>query len=121
MPTKRQRKAVDKMVENGGIVSTAMIAAKYSLATAKTPQKLTESKGYKELLKEYGLTEGLITKALVEDIEGKPKRRARELELGSDILGMRKRAEQPNITNNILVVPSEVLTRHEKSIRPTSE
>jgi hypothetical protein len=88
MPTLRQRKAVENMVENGGVVSSAMISAKYSPNTAKTPQKLTESIGYKELLKEYGLTEGLITKALVDDIKSKPKKRLPELRLGAEILKM---------------------------------
>lgn len=53
MATKKQKKAVAKMVENGGVASKAMIESGYSEATAKTPQKLTESKGFKELLEQY--------------------------------------------------------------------
>ena len=49
----KAKKAFDIMVENGGVVSTAMIEAGYSPATAKTPQKLTESKGWQELMAEY--------------------------------------------------------------------
>lgn len=41
------------MVENGGVVSTAMIEAGYSPATAKTPQKLTNSKAWQQLMAEY--------------------------------------------------------------------
>jgi hypothetical protein len=48
MTTIKQQKAVHKMVENGGNVSKAMISAGYSAATAKTPGKLTNSKGFKE-------------------------------------------------------------------------
>lgn len=53
MPTIRQKKAFKKVVENGGIVSTAMIEAGYSPNTAKTPQKLTNSQAWKELIEEH--------------------------------------------------------------------
>ena len=88
MATSKQKKAVDKLVENGGNVSKAMEAAGYSKATAKTPQKLTESKGFMELLDEYGLTENLIVTALVEDIKMKPQNRKAELELGAKLRSM---------------------------------
>lgn len=48
--TYRQRLVASKMVENGGNIGKAMIAAGYSPATAKTPKKLTETKGWKELM-----------------------------------------------------------------------
>lgn len=53
MATIKQKRAIDKIVENGGNVSRAMIEVGYSPATAKTPQKLTESKGWDELTKEF--------------------------------------------------------------------
>ena len=53
MATIRQRKAAKRVVENGGIISKAMEDAGYSKKTAKTPQKLTESKGWKELMGQY--------------------------------------------------------------------
>lgn len=40
-------------MENGGNVGKAMIAAGYSPATAKTPKKLTASKGWQELMDQY--------------------------------------------------------------------
>lgn len=43
------------MAENGGVASRAMEDAGYSKMTAVTPQKLTESKGFKELMDEHGL------------------------------------------------------------------
>ena len=61
MATIRQKRAFTKVVENGGIVSTAMVEAGFSPATAKTPQKLTESKGWKELVQEH-LSDDLIAK-----------------------------------------------------------
>src|SRR4051794_31110861 len=53
MPTVKQKRTVIRIVENGGNVSQAMIDVGYSPATAKTPQKLTESDGFKELLDTY--------------------------------------------------------------------
>lgn len=53
MATIRQKQALAKMVENGGIISKAMEDVGYSSNTAHTPQKLTESKGWKELMDEY--------------------------------------------------------------------
>jgi phage terminase small subunit len=57
MPTTKQKKAVANLVENGGNVSKAMRDAGYSEATAKTPQKLTESDYVQALMKEVGLTD----------------------------------------------------------------
>lgn len=48
--TIKQIKAASKLVENGGNIGKAMIDAGYSPATAKTPQKLTESKGWQNLM-----------------------------------------------------------------------
>ena len=50
MPTIKQKKALQYVVENGGNVSKAMVKANYSVATAHTPKKLTDSKGWYELL-----------------------------------------------------------------------
>lgn len=52
MPTERQIRAVKAIVENGGIVSKAMESVGYTKATAKTPQKLTTSIGFKEASKD---------------------------------------------------------------------
>lgn len=112
MPTLKQHDAIENMVENGGIISKAMLDAGYSPNTAKTPQKLTESKGYKEALKEYGLTESLITKALVEDIEKKPQRRIKELELGANILGMTDREEHGGNKTLIINITRETAERY---------
>jgi len=89
MPTSKQRKAVEKIVENrGNSISGAMREAGYEFKTAKNPKNLTESKGYKEVLEEYGLTEGLIVTSLVEDIKKKPQNRTSELQLASKLKGM---------------------------------
>ena len=89
--TEKQKKAVKSIVENSGIdqsLGEVMVRSGYSVETAKTPQKLTESKGFNEEMAKYGLTEELISSALVEDIKAKPKQRKPELELGAKILRM---------------------------------
>lgn len=62
MATVKQKKAIAKVVENGGNVSKAMVDAGYSAATAKTPQKLTESKGWDELMGDLLSDKKLIEK-----------------------------------------------------------
>jgi len=91
MATIKQKKALNKIVENRGNIGKAMLEAGYDENTAKNPKNLTESKGYKELLKESGLTENLVVRALVEDIKKKPKNRIQELGLGARLLGMIKK------------------------------
>ena len=116
MATQMQEAAVERLVEIGGkSVSRAMRTSKkpYSPKTAQTPKKLTESKGFKEVLEKYGLTEGFITKALVEDIKAKPQERYSELNLGADILGMKKSSEAGGNKVNILVVSEETQRRYE--------
>ena len=87
MSTIKQERALEKMVENGGNMSQAMIEAGYSPNTAKTPQKLTDSIGFIELCEEKGLTDDLLINSLVEDIKGKKGNRRSELELGFKIKG----------------------------------
>lgn len=103
MPTIRQRKAVDKIVENRGNISKAMIEAGYDETTAKNPKNLTESKGFKQLLEEAGLTPSLIINSLTEDIRAKPKQRVGELRLGADIIGLIKRGNNPGVAIQVNV------------------
>ena len=50
MPTIKQKKAFDKIVENHGNISKSMREVGYSEATAKNPKNLTKSKGWQEFL-----------------------------------------------------------------------
>lgn len=59
MATYRQVQAAKNLVENGGNTYQAMRDAGYSHATAKTPKKLTESKGFQELLDQYSPIEAV--------------------------------------------------------------
>jgi hypothetical protein len=90
MPTNRQKKVVEKILEKPCTMKEAILESGYSANTAHNPKDVTESKGFKEALKEYGLTEELITCSLVEDIKAKPKNRLGELRLGSEILKMKE-------------------------------
>jgi len=111
MATTKQKKALDKVVENGGNISRAMRDVGYSKATAKTPQKLTESIGWKELCEERGLTEDFLVDALVEDIDKKPQNRKAELELGFKVLGKLSDKQEGNKTY-ILHVTTETAERY---------
>lgn len=93
MATIKQKIALEKLVENHGNVSQAMIEAGYDETTAKNPKNLTESKGFKELLDEKGLTPALVVESLVSDIKSKPGKRVGELGLGADILGLKQRKD----------------------------
>ena len=53
MATERQKRAIKKIVENGGNVSKGMRNAGYSPKSAKNPKHLTSSKGWAELMEQY--------------------------------------------------------------------
>lgn len=67
-PTEKQKKAFDTSVENGGNISKAMREVGYSDATAKTPQKLTESRGWEQLVEEY-LPDDLLARVHKEGLQ----------------------------------------------------
>lgn len=107
MATQLQKKAVEKLVENGRkgkklSVSAVMREVGYSPQTAVVPAKLTQSKGFKEICDKYGLTEALILKSLVYDIKKKPKARVKELNLGAEILRMKEEKGTGNTFNTII-------------------
>jgi len=61
MATEKQKKAIEKVVENNGSVSRAMREAGYSPKTAKNPKMLTESKAWEELMEKH-LPDKLLAK-----------------------------------------------------------
>jgi len=97
MATVKQKKAFDNAVGNGGNITKGMRDANYSENTLNTPQKLTNSKGFKELADEL-LPDDLILNSLREDIKNKPSYRASELQLGAKIKGML--SDKLDITSN---------------------
>lgn len=85
----RKRKNKKELVASVGYAAST---------TAHKQTSIIEAKGVKDALREFGLTEQLITTALVRDIKKKPGKRERELRLGAEILGM-KDIEKGNTTN----------------------
>ena len=120
MATQKQEYALREMVENGGNMTQAMIAAGYSPNTAHTPSKLTHSKAFREfevVYLENGLSVELVIKSLVEDILSKPMNRVSELLLASKILGLLDKVKQEQNTNQnlpipILSLPEELINKY---------
>lgn len=94
MQKKAARLTIDK-VRKGTKVSKREIAREvgYAQSVADHPDKVFGTEGFKEEINALGFTEEFIKTALMEDIVGKPRRRARELELGAAILKMTEKAE----------------------------
>jgi hypothetical protein len=68
--TTKQVLTAKKLMENNGVVSKAMIAAGYSKETAKNPQQITRSKGWKQLTKQF-LSPDILTKKHAQMLEAK--------------------------------------------------
>ena len=115
-PTIRQKRAAKIMNDNVSqnlhkSSKDVLIEAGYDISTAEKPSLVLDTRGFKQELAQYGLTEELITSSLVEDIQAKPQKRVRELELGADILSMRKRPVEPNNIINIALFSTEQQNR----------
>lgn len=101
----KQRKATKILVDRGGSAKDAMLEAGYSPRTAHTPQKLTESDGFKELADHLGLTTEFIAKALYDDIKSKPGDRSKEIAIAAKLKGLERQQIDMNI--NAAVVTQE--------------
>ena len=98
MATSKQTKALNNLVENKGNLGKAMREAGYSKSVSNNPKNLTNSKGYRALADELGLTDTFITDCLLEDIKAKPQNRKGELELASKIKGLQTDRHEIEIT-----------------------
>jgi hypothetical protein len=96
-PTKMQKQAIENSIKNGGNMSKAMLEAGYSLTTARTPQRLTDSRAWEILMDDY-LPDDFLLKALEDDIKNKPQNRKAELELALKLKGKTK--ERIDITSD---------------------
>lgn len=77
----------------------------YSQKTSTKPKLVTASKGFLDIMKSCGLTEEFIAQALVNDINGKPGARAKELALAAKILGMENKGKgEGGKTVNVLAL-----------------
>ena len=95
MATLKQKKAAKITLEvvRNPIKTTKgeiLRAADYSPKVSHQPSRVFESKGFKQELENFGLTEEFITTSLVDDILAKPAKRFFELNLGAEILGMKQ-------------------------------
>ena len=73
-PKIRHKNALQNLVDNGGNVRQAMIDAGYSKNTAKTPSKMTTTKGFVALLDSIGLDEQEIGIILKRHVKSSDKR-----------------------------------------------
>lgn len=69
MATEKQKKAIAKVLENGGNVSKAMKESDYSDAMAKNPQKLTQSKAFQQYMQKAGVTDERLVSVIKEGLE----------------------------------------------------
>jgi len=142
MPTIKQRKAAQKVVENHGNISRAMLEAGYTPASAKNPKNLTESRGWNELMEEY-LSDEKLFKAHEDALEANkvisahsakeataetddfievPDHaiRLKAAELGYKVKGKLRDGGSINIQGEkVLVVPAELMEKY--GITPSSE
>lgn len=141
--TVKQQVAVKKVVENGGNVSKAMKDAGYSPATAKTPQKLTQSKAWMQLMEEYLSDDDLLQKhkealnavkpigaQILIDKDGKTISKENEgmievpdqvvrlkaVELGYRVKGKLRPEEGATLEAKILVIPTELINKYDTTI-----
>lgn len=108
MQKKAARLTVQK-VRKGTKVSKREIAKEvgYAESVADHPDKIFGTEGFKEEINALGFTEEFIKTALMEDIVGKPRRRARELELGAAILKMTEKNDVQSNKTLIINITGE--------------
>ena len=84
----KQKKVIEAMIENGGVVSKAMRTVGYSDAYSHNPHKLLNTQSFRQLANDMGLTDSFIIDALQADIASKTGNRVAELALASRIKGL---------------------------------
>lgn len=70
MATEKQKRAIEKIVENRGNISRAMLEAGYSPNSAKNPKNLTQSKLWQKLMDKH-LPDDKLAKIHKEQLEAK--------------------------------------------------
>ena len=107
-PKYRHKKLANEIIKQGmttGKVNTgkAMIDAGYSKSFSKTPSAVLESKGFKAVAVEAGLTEENIAKWLYTDIITNEGKRVPELTLTTKLLGMHEEKVNVDLSQNTTV------------------
>ncbi len=106
-PTIRQQALADEILKNQmRAPKDRLTKQKVALEAGYLTTAPMKTDGVKVALSRYGLTEELITAALVDDIKLKPQDRLGELRLGAEILGMNKRGDDGLVNKTLVVVVS---------------
>lgn len=96
-PTMRHKRVASIIADNDGSIkdmAQVLTRAGYSQTAIDNPQRVLQTKGFRQIADEVGLTKDFILKALQEDIAGKPLQRTGELALASKIHGMLDKSEE---------------------------
>ena len=143
--TLKQKAAIQKVVENHGNVSRAMLEVGYDPTTAKNPKNLTTSKAWMELMEEHLPDSSLLEKhkealnatkpigaQILIDKDGKTISKENEgmievpdqvvrlkaVELGYRVKGKLRPEEGATLEAKILVIPGELIDKYDKSTSP---
>ena len=142
--TQRQKKAIEKVSENiGKPLGEIMREVGYSESTSETPQRLTESKAWMELMDQYIPDDKLLIKheealeavkpigaLILIDKDGKTVTKDNEgmievpdqvvrlkaVELGYRVKGKLRPEEGATNETKILVIPSELINKYDSTV-----
>ena len=109
MATAKQKMAVSLIKEDfRKPLGEVLIQSGYSPSVADKPSIITQSAGFIEEMKNYGLTKELIATSLKEDISEKRGNRSAELNLGAKILRMTDEREAGSDAPVLNIVIAEI-------------
>lgn len=110
--TLKQKKAMQKVLENGGNVAKAMREVGYSPSTVNKPGVLTKSKAWEELLTEY-LPDELLTRKLEEGLGAMKQLSARIIiKKGASASEIDAELQTANSRTDDFVEVEDLQTRH---------
>lgn len=92
-PSAKQKLAFKNTCENlstGESLEKALLKANYKPSIAKHPQIVLQSKGFKQLCQDNGLSESIVISMLAQDLKDKPRDRSKELTIACKMLGLFK-------------------------------
>lgn len=117
MATLKQKKVLQRIVENHGNISKSMEQVGYTKATAKNPKNLTDSKGWQELVKEY-LPDIDLAKKHKQLLNSKKEEIGiKALDLGYKVKGSYA-PTQSDITSKgekIIIMPAELMKKNDST------
>jgi hypothetical protein len=90
----RHREVALKMAEPGRTLGSALAEVGYSKAVQESPTKVTDTRSFRQIAEELGLTKSFVLNALREDIEKKPQFRGQEIALAMKMHGMLDKTDE---------------------------